>query len=62
VDFSIGCTVEFRGLLQALELLGWVYEHEHEAGATSALMREGHDLIRIVEPRAGWNPVIQIVN
>jgi hypothetical protein len=62
VDFSISCPREFRGLCQALELLGWVYEHEPEVGTHDVTMREGDDLIRIMEPRQGWNPVIQILH
>jgi hypothetical protein len=60
IDFSIGCSVEFEGICQALELLGWNHEHEpHEKRAT---MRNGVDVIIVSEPRPGWNPTIQILH
>lgn len=61
-DFSIGCNCELGGLLQALELLGWVYEMEPRTQSREATMRKGLDVIHVSEPRAGWNPVIQILH
>lgn len=62
MDYSIGCTIEFWGLLQALELLGWAYESVPEPGTNDVTMRDGSDIIRISEARPGWNPMIQILH
>jgi hypothetical protein len=59
VDYTIGFKCETARVLRVLMLLG--FDLLKAQGTTHVLKNKDHK-VQIMEPRDGWNPVLQVLN
>jgi hypothetical protein len=59
IDYTIGFRCETARVLRVLLLLGF---SDHSAHGTVHTLRNKDHQVRVMEPRDGWNPVLQVLN
>lgn len=64
IDYTIGFRFDSNRMWKILERMGFsqVIDYKDPDHAHSWAFRRGDDMIRLVEPREGWDPIIQILH
>ena len=58
-DYTIGFKCEMGRVLRVLDLLGFTKTGSH---GTTVTLKDAHHEVQVMEPREGWNPVLQVLN
>lgn len=57
VDYSIGCTCEIIRVERVLHMLGFGKQKRSDR----TIFEDGNSTFELIEPREGWNPVLQLI-
>lgn len=57
-DYTISFRSDTESVLRALEMMGF---HKNGSHPNRTMLSNGHQEVRLFEPREGWPPVLQVI-